>query len=85
MPIELKHKAYWAIKFLNFDLKVIGEDMLLKLSEMDEFRLEAYENAKLYKKRTRRWHDKHLVRHEFKVGNKVLMYNSQLKLFLGKL
>ena len=85
LPVELEHKAYWAIKFLNFYLKVTGEERLLKLNEMDEFHLEAYESAKLYKERTKRWHDKHLVRCEFKVGDKMLLFNSRLKVFPSKL
>ena len=50
------------MKLLNFDLKVAGEERLLKLNEMDEFSLNAYENTKLHKERTKRWHDKHLIR-----------------------
>ena len=64
--VELEHKAYWVIKFLNFDLKFAGEGRLLQLNELDEFRLEAYENAKLYKERTKKWHDKQLIKREFK-------------------
>ena len=55
------------------------------MNELDEFRLEAYENAKLYKERTKRWHGKQLIKREFKIGQKVLLYNSRLKLFSGKL
>ena len=47
--------------------------------------MNAYENAKLYKDRTKLWHDKHSMEKEFNEGEFVLLYNSRLKLFLDKL
>ncbi|GLU07084.1 hypothetical protein SLE2022_240580 [Rubroshorea leprosula] len=85
LPVELEHRAYWAMKFLNFEMQAAGETRLLQLNEMDEFRQEAYENAKIYKERTKKWHDKHILKREFAVGDKVLLYNSRLRLFPGKL
>ena len=85
LSVELKHKAYWAIKALNFDYKSASEKRLLQLNELEELRLDAYENARLYKERTKKWHDRHIRRKEFKVRERVLVFNSRLKLFPGKL
>ncbi|KAK4258322.1 hypothetical protein QN277_007780 [Acacia crassicarpa] len=67
------------------DPTTAGDKRLLQLHELDEFRLNAYESSKLYKEKVKRWHDKRLIPHNFEVGQKVLLYNSRLKLFLGKL
>ncbi|XP_062170399.1 uncharacterized protein LOC133876129 [Alnus glutinosa] len=82
LPVELEHQAYCAIKQLNFDMKQAGEKRKLQLVELEELRHDAYENAKkIYKERTKAYHDKQLVRKEFHVGQKILLYNSRLRLF----
>ena len=85
LPVELEHKAYWATRALNFDMMKAGKKRLLQLNELDELRMNTYENAKLYKDHTKLWHDKHLLNKEFHEGQFVLLYNSRLKLFSGKL
>ena len=85
LPVELEHGAYWATRQLNMDSTVAGEKRLLQLSEVDEFRNEAYENARIYKEKTKAWHEKHITRKEFTAGQQVLLFNSRLKLFPGKL
>ena len=67
------------------EMKETREKRLLQLSELDEFRNEAYENAGIYKAKTKAWHDKHIVRKHFTPGQQVLFFNSRLRLFLRKL
>ncbi|CAH9080827.1 unnamed protein product [Cuscuta europaea] len=50
-----------------------------------EFRLDAFENARLYKERAKKWHDGRILRRDFSPGDSVLLFNSRLKLFPGKL
>ena len=85
LPVELEHRAYSAIKKLNFDYNKAAENRSLQLNELDELRNESYNNARIYKDRTKRWHDKMIMRREFSPGQQVLLYNSRLKLFPGKL
>ena len=76
LPVELEHRAYWGTRILNTDRKLVGEKRMLQLSELDEFRNEAYENARIYKEKMKSWHDKHIVRKEFEAGQQVLLFNS---------
>ena len=85
LPVELQHKAYWAVKNCNMRMNEVGEFRKLQLQELEELRLDAYDNALIYKEKTRAWHDKHILRKELKVGDKVLLYQSRMKLFPGKL
>ena len=85
LPVELQHKAFWAIQKLNFDQAAVGEKRLLQLNELDEFRLNAYENAKIYKEKVKKWHDYKIIQRTFKPGQAVLLFNSRLRLFPGKL
>jgi len=85
LPLELEHKAYWAVRELNRDFKLAGEKRLLHLSSLDEWRSEAYENARLFKEKVKRWHDRRILKREFNIGDKVLLYRSRLRFFAGKL
>ncbi|GJR11654.1 hypothetical protein Tco_0794306 [Tanacetum coccineum] len=81
----LEHKAYWALKHANFDLKTTGDHRKLQLNELNELHDQAYENSLIYKERTKKFHDSKIKNHIFNVGDRVLLFNSCLKIFSGKL
>ncbi|GKB05096.1 reverse transcriptase domain-containing protein [Tanacetum coccineum] len=68
------------------DLTKARANMFLQINELEEMRLDAYESSISYKERTKRWHDKRIkTPTNYKNGDKVLLFNSRLRLFPGKL
>ncbi|KAL1222466.1 putative mitochondrial protein [Cardamine amara subsp. amara] len=85
LPVELEYKALCATKMLNLDLLSAQEKRKVTLHELEEIRLDAYESSKVYKERTKAFHDKMIQQKDFTAGDQVLLFNSRLKLFPGKL
>ena len=83
--VEVEYKAWWAIKKLNLDLGRANLKMFLNINELEKLRNEAYVNSKIAKDRLKKWHDQMMVRKNFKKWDQVLLYDSKLHLFPGKL
>nr|GEY11443.1 reverse transcriptase domain-containing protein [Tanacetum cinerariifolium] len=80
-----QHKAYWALKHANFDLKTAIDHRKVQINELNELRDQAYENSLIYKEKTKRLHDSKIKNCVFNIGDRVLLFNSRLKIFSGKL
>ncbi|XP_074283104.1 uncharacterized protein LOC141607650 [Silene latifolia] len=80
-PLEVEHKAYWAIKSLNQSVDDAGLHRKLQLQEIEEICLDSYDNAAIYNEKARTWHDRLIRRRELKEGNNFLVLQNRLKLF----
>nr|XP_033511568.1 uncharacterized protein LOC117276326 [Nicotiana tomentosiformis] len=83
--LELKHKAFWALRQLNLDVEAAGTSRVTALHELDEFLYHAFESTRLYKERMKLLHDKNILEQNFKSGDRKLLFNSRLRLFPSKL
>jgi hypothetical protein len=86
LPVELEYKSHWAIKKWHIDLPTVGVKRQMQLGELEELREKAYHNAMMYKEKSKRWHNKKIMKKSFEPGDKVLLFNSRFKHFgRGKL
>nr|GFA26104.1 hypothetical protein [Tanacetum cinerariifolium]GFA26108.1 hypothetical protein [Tanacetum cinerariifolium] len=82
LPVEIEHRAEWAVKQVNLDLDKAGNSRKLQLSELDKIRCDAFESSWIHKEKTKAFNDQHIIKKSFLVGQKVWLFNARLKLFL---
>ena len=85
LPVEIEYKAAWAVKLVNFDIKSAKERRSIQIHKLEEIRHLAYERTKIYKEKTKAYHDKRIISRSFEPNDQVLLFNSRLKLFPEKL
>lgn len=85
LPVEMEKKSLWALRKCNVDTDAAGAERMLQLNEVEELRFHAYESARIYKDKTKKFHDSNILSRVFTVGMLVLLFNSRYKLFPGKL
>ena len=73
------------MKKLNLDMGRAGLKRLLDINELEELRNDTFCNSRIAKDKLKKWHDQLIARKKFKQGDQVLLYNSKLHLFPGKL
>nr|GEU46710.1 hypothetical protein [Tanacetum cinerariifolium] len=76
LPVDLEHKAYWALQHVNFDLKTAGDHRKVQINELNELRDQAYENSLIYKEKTKRLHDSKIKNCVFNIGDRVYPYGT---------
>ena len=82
--VEIEYKAWWAIRNLNM-FSSYRLKRMLEIDELEELRNDAYFNSKIAKDRQKKWHDQLITQKTFNQGDQVLLYDSKLHLFPGKL
>src|SRR3954468_24705163 len=83
--IRVRAQSFLAVRELNADPKLAGIKRLMNLTSLDEWRSEAYESAKMFKEKVKKWHDRRILKREFNVGDKVLLFRSRFRFSPGKL